>query len=146
MFVGLLDAFWMTAQFLDVERHIGGHLASSFAAFAFLFAPCWFFGFGLGQALRDRLRNPAVRILFPSLLVVAYVIFALPRGDLRLPYALAMLTIPVGVAALFELLPPAVNALSWQDAVALLAVGLPAEFGWLRPAWPHSGMGFAPKL
>jgi hypothetical protein len=30
--------------------------------------------------------------------------------------------------------------------VVLLAIGLPVLFGWLRPAWPQSGMGFAPKL
>jgi membrane protease YdiL (CAAX protease family) len=146
MYVGLLTAFWITARFLDVERHIGGHLTSSFAAFAFLFAPYWFFGFGLAQALRDRLRTRAIRILLPGSLVLAYMMFALPRGDVRLPYALAMLTIPVGLAALFELFPPAVNALTWQDVVALLIIGLPAEFGWLRPAWPQSGMGSMPKL
>jgi hypothetical protein len=55
-YVGVLVAFWITARFLDVERHIGEHLTSSFAAFAFLFAPYWFFGFGLAQALRERLR------------------------------------------------------------------------------------------
>jgi len=145
-YVGLLAAFWITARFLDFERHIGGHLTSSFAAFALLFAPYWFFGFGLAQVVRDRVRARAVRILLRGLLVLAYVVFALPRADVRLPYALAMLTIPVGVTALFELLPPAVNALTWQDAVALLIVGLPAEFGWLRPAWPQSGMGSMPKL
>lgn len=144
--MGVLAAFWSTARFLDVGRHIGGHLASSFASFALLFAPYWFFGFGLAQMLRDRLRARVVRVLLPGLLVVAYILFALPRGDVRLTYALAMLTIAIGLAALFELLPPTVKALTWQDAVALLALGLPVEFGWLRPAWPQSGLGSMPKL
>jgi hypothetical protein len=77
-YVGVLVAFWITARFLDVERHIGGHLTSSFAAFALLFAPYWFFGFGLAQVLRERLRARAMRILLPGSLVLASIVFALP--------------------------------------------------------------------
>src|SRR5215813_8662508 len=145
-YTGLLAGFWMTARLLLLERRIGGHLGTSFVSFALLFAPYWFLGFGMAQVLRERLRARALRIMLPGLLVIAYIIFALPRGDFRLNYAVALTAIPIGLAAMFELSPPASSAITWQDAIALLAIGLPAEFGWLRPAWPQSGMGFAPKL
>jgi hypothetical protein len=95
-----------------ISAHESACNAGSFASFALLLAPCWFFGFGAAQVLRKQLRGRAVRVLFPGLLVVAYFVFALPRGNLRLAYALALLVIPVGLSTLFELLPPASNGIT----------------------------------
>ena len=145
-YAGLLGAFWLAARFFQLEARIGGGLGSAFAGFALLFAPYWFFGFGLAPALAARLQSRAARILAPALLLVPYLVFALPRRELHAGYAAALFAIPVGLAALFALWPPQSNALSVQDVVALLAVGLPVEFGWLRGAWPHPGLGAMPKL
>ncbi len=145
-FAVLLAAFWCAARYFSLEARIGGHLPSTFASFALLLAPYWFFGFGLAEGLRERLRGRAVRVLFPGLLLVAYLVFALPRGEFPPAYAVALFVIPIVQAALLELVPPKSNALTWQDAAALLMTGLPVEFGWLRGAWPHPGLASLPKL
>ncbi len=121
-------------------------MASAFASFALLFAPYWFFGFGLAPVLAERLRSRAARILAPGLLLIPYLVFALSRGEFRAGYAAVLFAIPAGLAALFVLLPPKTSALSIQDVVVLLAAGLPVEFGWLRGAWPHPGLASMPKL
>ncbi len=145
-FALLLVAFWLVAGFFSVAQRIGGHLPSAFASFALLLAPYWIFGFGGAQLLRSGLRGHIARIFAPGALLVSYLIFALPRHEFGLGFAIALFAIPVGLAALFELAPPASHALGWQDVIVLLAVGLPVEFGWLRGAWPHPGLGSMPKL
>ncbi len=145
-FAVLLAAFWIAAGFFSVAQRIGGHLPTAFASFALLLAPYWIFGFGGAHLLRRGLPGRAARVFAPGLLLVPYLIFALPRHEFRVGLAIALFAIPVGLAALFELVPPASNALTWQDVIALLAVGLPVEFGWLRGAWPHPGLGSMPKL
>ncbi len=145
-FAALLIAFWFATGYFDLEARIGGHLPSTFTSFALLFAPFWFFGFGAAGPITRRLRSAVARILAPGLLLVPYLVFALPRAEFRIVYAVALFAVPVGLAALFQLAPPRTNGIAWQDALALLAVGLPVEFGWLRGAWPHSGLASMPKL
>jgi membrane protease YdiL (CAAX protease family) len=50
------------------------------------------------------------------------------------------------MAATFEFFPPPGEGLSVQDAVVLLALGLPVEFGWFSSAWAVRGLGAMPKL
>ncbi len=85
------------------------------------------------------------RIVAPGVLVIPYLLFAVPRGELRLIYALLFFALPMAMAAVFELAPPG-EGLSWQDVVVLAAVGLPVEFRWLEGAWPYRGLGAMPKL
>ncbi len=166
VFAALLVAFWFAARYFSLAERIGGGLPSAFASFALLFAPLWFFGFGLAPALERRLKSRGARILLPGLLLIPYLVFALPRGEFRAGYALALFAIPVGIASLMAWVPHTsrggqvadstldvdaarrvgINALTISDIVALLAVGLPVEFGWLRGAWPHPGLASMPKL
>ncbi|HXZ80388.1 MAG TPA: type II CAAX endopeptidase family protein [Terriglobales bacterium] len=141
-----LVAFWFAAQHFNMEERIGGHLPSTFASFALLFTPYWFFGFGLDETLRHRLFSPASRVLAPAVLLIPYLIFALPRGEFRFFYAVILVAIPVGLAALFEFVPPQSNRLAWQDVVALVVVGFPVEFRLLAGSWPHSGLSALPKI
>ncbi len=165
-FAAILVAFWFAASYFSLEARIGGGLPSAFASFALLFAPFWFFGFGLAPALARRLKSRAARILFPGLLLIPYLIFSLPRGEFRAGYAVTLFAIPIGLAALLDPGCPVQarfwlgrgfsrdakagesqnNALRVRDILALLAVALPVEFGWLRAAWPHPGLGSLPKL
>jgi len=147
----LLVAFWFAAHHFAMEVRTRGHMASSFTAFALLFAPYWFFGFGAAEVLQRILTSRTVRVLTPGLLLVPYLVFSLPRGEFRWIYAVVLFGIPVGIAALFEFLPPggtqpAMPKLSWQDAVVLAVVGLPVEFGWLAGSFPHPGMSALPKF
>jgi hypothetical protein len=147
----LLLVVWFAAIHFAIEKRIGGHMASSFTAFALLMAPYWFFGFGAAETLKRLISSRAARALLPGLLLVPYLIFSVPRGEFQWTYATALFGIPVGIAALFEFLTPRAtqNArarLRWQDVVVLAAIGLPVEFGWISESFPHSGLSALPKL
>ncbi len=162
----LLAAFWFVAQRYEMSRRIGGHMASSFASFALLLAPYWAFGFGAAGALRRSITVSAARVLAPGTLVISYLVFSIPRGEFRWSYAAILFAVPVGLAAMFEFIPPSGNSppyrsktrsekggapgytagLSWQDVVALVVVGAPVEFRLLAGAWPHAGLSALPKF
>lgn len=142
----LLAAFWEAAQWFGVPEKIGGHLATTFAAFALLFAPFWFFGFGAAEELRSWLRGRTGRIAAPSLLLLPYLLYAVPRGEVQAQFAAAFLALPVGVAALLELWRPQDARISVQDVIVLLALGLPIDLHWLGASWPHPGLAAMPKL
>jgi CAAX protease family protein len=150
-YVFLLIAFWVAGLHFEIAARIGGHMASSFTAFALLMAPYWFFGFGAAETLNRLISNRTARALLPGLLLAPYLIFSVPRGEFQWACAIPLIGIPVGIAALFEFLTPretqnARARLCWQDVVALAAVGLPVEFGWLGGSFPHSGLSALPKL
>lgn len=142
----LLLVFWFVAQRFEMDRRIGGHMPSSFASFALLLAPYWAFGFGAAGWLRRRLTNRLLRVLAPGLLIVPYLVFSIPRAQFSWTCAAALLAIPIGCAALMELLPPRHPGLCWQDVAVLLAVGLPVEFRLLSGAWPQPGLSALPKF
>lgn len=146
LYAGLLVAFWFVARHFSVEERIGGHMLSGFVSFALLLAPYWFFGFGAAEILKTKLTGRTVRVLAPGLLVVAYLIFSIPRNEFRWSYAVALFAIPVALAALFEFLAPRTPKLCWQDALALAAIGLPVEFRWLARSFPHPGLSALPKF
>jgi uncharacterized protein len=143
-FTLLLAAFWIAARYFDVSQRLGGHFAGAFASFALLLAVYWSFGFGAADYLQNALRSPRARVMAPGLLVVPYLVFALPSGNFHAGYFAFFLLLPIGIAALFETTRPAANAFSWQDAVALAAIGLPVELRWVANSWP--GVSAVPKL
>lgn len=146
-YCALMAAFWLTARRFDMQDRIGDHFPSAFVSFGLLLAPYWGFGFGLAGALRQWLSSPLLRIVAPSLLLIPYLLFALPRGAFRGDMAVALVGLPVAMAAIFEILGPHQSTgLSWQDVLVLLAAGVPVEFGLLRSAWPYAGLGAMPKL
>jgi uncharacterized protein len=147
----LLVAFWLLARHFDIENRIQGHMASSFTAFALLLAPYWFFGFGAAEWLQRVNNGRTVRVLIPGLLIVPYLIFSVPRGEFIWINVVVLFSIPVGIAALFEFLPPggtrpALDKLCWQDVFVLATVGLPVEFSWMRGSFPHPGLSALPKI
>ena len=150
LFALALIAFWFLAQHFSLSARLG-HFASTFAAFALIFAPFWFFGFDLAHHLRSRLTSRTSRILTPAILILPYLIYALPRGEFHWTFCLLFLAIPVGTSALYEFLPPAgthpaTPKISWQDVLVLAVVGLPIEFDWFYVAFPHQGLNSLPKL
>jgi hypothetical protein len=144
-FCAILSCFWFAGRHFSIEQRIGGHLPSTFAAFALLLAPYWFFGFGLAGVLAS-IRSRAVRSFLPALLVIPYLIFSLPRGEFRWSYGLLLPGITVGLACLFEFVGPKTPAIAWQDIIALCLVGFPVEFRLLPGAFPHSGLSAFSKF
>jgi membrane protease YdiL (CAAX protease family) len=146
-YLAVLAAFWFTAQRFAIEVRIGGHFSSAFASFALLLLPYWAFGFGAAAFLRRVLSSPMSRVLLPGTLVVPYLVFAVPRGEVHAGIAIALIAIPISLAAIFEFAPPGAQAgLTWQDVLALLIIGVPVEFNMLRGAWPYPGLGSMAKL
>ncbi|MGI9102477.1 MAG: CPBP family glutamic-type intramembrane protease [Terriglobales bacterium] len=145
-YAALLAAFWIVAQRFGMRDRIGGHMTSGFLSFALLLAPYWAFGFGAASSLRRLVAHRIARILAPGTLLIAYLVFALPREEFRWYYAAILFAIPVGLSALFELLPPRTRGLAWQDVVALIVIGAPVEFRLLAGAWPHPGLSALPKF
>ena len=146
----ILIAFWLVAGHISLGARIG-HMGSTFAAFSLVFAPYWFFGFGAAEALQRALDGRASRVFAPALLVVPYLVYALPRGEFRWAYFFVFLALPMGISALFAFQPPVQTGpagprLGWQDLAALAAVGLPVEFNWMGGAFPHDGLSALPKL
>ena len=142
----LLLAFWLVAQHFTISARIGGHLPSAFLSFALLLAPYWFFGFGAAARLDATLTNPWARVSAPGVLVVPYLVFTIPRHEFEWSYAVVLFLIPVGLAALFQFLPPGTPKLCWQDIVALAAIGIPVEFRLLAGSFPHPGLSAMPKF
>lgn len=150
VYVLTLVAFWLLAQHFALSARIG-HFSSTFTAFALIFAPYWFFGFGAAELLRNTLNRGMGRVLAPGLLAVPYIIFAIPRGEFQWLFFVLFLVIPIGASALYEFLPPggshpATPKICWQDVLVLATVGLPIEFNWFHGAFPQEGLNSLPKL
>ena len=149
LFAVLLTGFWFAAIHFDIPARIGGYMPTSFAAFALILAPYWFFGFGLAEWLRDRMQTTWARVFLPGILAVPYLIFSIPRGEFGWIWLGAIFAIPVLAAGLFEFasFKEMENPkFCWQDFVVLSMFFLPVEFGLLNGAFPHSGLSALPKL
>ena len=145
----LLVAFWYAALYFNMPERIGGHMPSSFAAFALILTPYWFFGFDLADVLVKKLTTAGARIALPSVLAIPYAVFSAPRHEFRWIYLITWIAIPVFTSALIETVPKSgreAAAFCWQDFVVLCIYFLPVEFGLLRGSFPYSGLGALPKL
>src|SRR5205807_9889374 len=92
----ILTAFWFVAEHFSLCARVG-HMPSTFAAFALLFAPYWFFGFGAGAVPYGTLTSRPTRVLVPGLMVGPYLIYSLPRAELRWMFAVVFFAMPVGI-------------------------------------------------
>lgn len=146
VYASVLLAFWFIAKSYAMEVRIGGHMASAFLCFALLLAPYWFFAFGLADVLASVLRSRIALIAAPASLVIPYLVFTVPRAEFRAVYAILFITVPIVLAALFIASPPKDHGFTPQDAIALIIVGAPIEFGLLRDAFPHPGLSVLPKF
>jgi membrane protease YdiL (CAAX protease family) len=148
VFALLLAAFWLQLNSLPLARELSTSLLPAFAGFALLLAPLWFFAFGAAPRLRALLHSPALRLAAPALLVVPYLLIALPLHEFQWRFAFAMAIEPVILAVILRRAPQnqTPQSLLWQDVVVLLALALTLELGLLSGAWPHPGLGSLPKL
>jgi membrane protease YdiL (CAAX protease family) len=143
-FAALLAAFWLVARRFDVAQDLAGHVPSAIVSFAILLAPYWAFGFGLDAWLRDRLRTRTARICAPLLLITAYVVFVLPRGQFRWDMCLGMASVVLAVAVLLEFdraLTP-----DWRDWLVLVILGIAVDLHFFDHAWLGHGLAGMPKL
>jgi hypothetical protein len=113
---------------------LGSRLAIVFSSFALLLAPLWFFGFGAGEWLRERLSTRTLRVIAGAILGIPYLVFAIPAGQLQWTIALLMFGLPVVLATLLESSSSA--QMTWQDVVALTTLVAVYMLKVLASAWP----------
>ena len=151
LYILLLALFWFVARYFQL-RALADYPVSTFLSFAVLFAPYWFFGFGAAAPLRDLLQVPSARISAAAILALPYFILEAPRPGLQWPMSLALVLIPVLIAAALEFWPRPANL---ADLCVLAGVGLLIDLGLLNTAWPFrvpgvpvwpAGLGGFPKM
>jgi membrane protease YdiL (CAAX protease family) len=138
-FATLVIAFWLVAKRFDVANDFG--LAVSFAL---LLAPYWAFGFGFDSWLRPALPSRPARLLAPILLIVPYLVFAVPRGEFRWDMCLGIVAVVAAIAVLLEF--DHSPAPDWRDWLVLIILGLAVDLHFFDRAWPGRGLGGMPKL
>jgi CAAX protease family protein len=143
-FIALLAAFWALGDYFGVAAKLGAHFPSALFSFALLLGPYWALGFGLGEWLQHQLANPAARVLTSVLLILPYLVFALPRGAFRWSICGGL----AGVVLAVMLLLSRARSFSpgWHDWLALAILGIAVEFHSFDKAWPVTGLAGMPKL
>lgn len=143
-YAAIVFAFRYGLERSAVGQVLGGHLPLAFSSFALLLGPLWFFGFGAGEWLREKLSSRTARMAAGVSLVVPYLVFAIPTRDFQWTLALTMCGLPVVLAALLESSPS--SQFTWQDAGALATLVAVYMLHVLTPAWPYTGLAALPKL
>lgn len=134
-FFALLVCLWFVARHFGVAVNV-----PTGVSVALLLGPYWAFGFGLDKWLRARFNHVAV----PLLLILSYLVFALPQGLFRWEIFLGMAAVVLAVMLLLRYSPPAIP--NWRDWVVLAILGLSVEFHFFDRAWPVGGLSGMPKL
>ena len=133
----VLAGFWFVAKYFGITPNLAGHLPSAILSFAILLGPYWAFGFGLDAWLRERLTSRIAKTLAPLILIAAYVVFAVPRGQFAWPMFLGMLGIVLAVMLIL---------LRGNDWIVLALLGLSVDLHFFDKAWPIAGLSGMPKL
>lgn len=140
-FILLLIAFWFTGQYFGITAKLGSQPVATVASFALLLAPYWFFGWGLAEALKRRLRRPADRVAASAVFLIPYLVFSIPRGEFRFDLCVELLLTILVLTALLEYARG-----DWADYVALLAIALIIELHIFARLWPVPGLSGLEKL
>ncbi len=138
-FVTLSISLWFVSRYFDVI--IGGWTAASVLL---VLAPYWAFGFGFDQWLRRNVKGPVTSVAAASLLIVPYLIFALPQGLFQLDMCLGMMAIILLIAVLLRQATAA--APDWRDWLVLAILGISVDLHFFDRAWPVAGLSGIPKL
>jgi membrane protease YdiL (CAAX protease family) len=126
----------------ELAISVGSEFPRSFASFALLLAPLWFFGFGAGEPLK---RMAAwSKIAMAALLSLPYFVFAPGTPVFSWRAALIVIAFPVLMAAFLEL-PTLPKRMTWRDGAALTVIAATYYLKLLQSAWPPE-LAFLPKL
>jgi len=145
LYAGILLAMRAGIARSGIAASLGGQFRPALLSFALLLAPLWFFGFGLDEWLAQRLRPPWARAVFPALLGLPYLAFAIPDGSLRWSVMFSIFLFPVILTTLLESATTA-QRFVWQDAIVLGSLSVVYLMRLLTPAWPYAGLSVLPKL
>ncbi len=133
-YAAIIFAFRYGLERSSIGAALGSQLVVAFASFALLLCPIWFFGFGAGEWLRERLSTKPLRILAGAALGLPYLVYAIPSGGFQWSMAVLMFGLPVVLAALLE--SALSSKMSWQDGIVLCALVAVFMMKLLMGAWP----------
>jgi uncharacterized protein len=138
-FFALSISLWFVARYFDVK--IGGWTTASVLL---VLAPYWAFGFGFDQWLRRNLKGLIASVLASCLLIIPYLIYALPQGLFRLDMCLGMMAIILAITILLR----QANAVApeWRDWIVLAILGISVDLHFFDRAWPVAGLSGISKL
>lgn len=139
----LILAFWELAAHSRVSLSLGSTFPRAFASFALLFAPLWFFGFGVEKFLQSR--SVVVKILPAASLGIPYFVFAAGTPVFYWRAAVVVVAFPVLLAA-FLGLPKLSERMTLRDCAALTLIVAAYYLHWLQIAWPLPQLSLFPKL
>ena len=137
-FITLVACFSLIARHFDVTIQPAAGISA-----AILLAPYWAFGFGLDKWLRTHLRGKFIQALTLQLVILPYLVFALPGGQFLWSMCLGMAAI---VLAITLLLQHAKGPPDWHDIIVLALLGISVDLHFFDRAWPVAGLSGLPKL
>jgi membrane protease YdiL (CAAX protease family) len=143
-FIALLFCFLLIARHFDVTLQ-----PATAVSVALLLAPYWAFGFGLDNWLRTYLHGRVTQALAPQLLIVAYLVYALPSGQFRWSMCLGMAAIVLVITLLLQRAgakPDWHGDPDWHDILVLALLGISVDLHFFDRAWPVPGLSAMPKL
>jgi membrane protease YdiL (CAAX protease family) len=119
--------------------------ATAILSFALLCAPYWFLGFGLDRFLIRVLDTPLKRLLAGALLIIPWLVFAIPRGQFQILMFSALLAAILAICGVLEW-GRLHSAPHWCDWTALALLAFAVELPFFRNAWNAPGLSGASKL
>jgi len=137
-FITLLACLWSIAKHFAVAIQ-----PATGVSIALLLAPYWAFGFGFDDWLRTHLHGKFTQAVAPLLLIVPYLVFALPRDDFHWTLWLGMAAIVLTITLLLQ---HANTNPDWHDWLVLALLGVSVDLHIFDRAWPIAGLGGVPKL
>ena len=142
-FLLLLASLWIAAQYFGVSAKLGDHLPTTLLSCALVLLPYWFFGFRKsGTAV---FAHPSQwYLLAPLLLLVPYLVFALPRHGFRWDMFLGMGAVVIAITLVLSRANPAEPG--WHDWLVLAILGISVDLHFFDRAWPIQGLSSMPKL
>ena len=143
-FVVLMAAVWLLAEYFGIPAKAGPHALLAFLSLSLLLAPYWGFGFGLADWLRAGLTSSASRVAAACLLLVPYLVFAVPTAQFRWAILAGLLAILLVVSGLLE--SAGSFETGWREWLVLVLLALAVESHVFDRAWVISGFSALPKL
>lgn len=137
-FITLIACLTLVARFFGVTITPAAAVSATF-----VLAPYWAFGFGFDKWLRTRLRGKTTRVIAPLLLLLSYLVFALPAGQFSFTMFLGMTAVVLAVSLLLAF---AEGQPGWLDWLVLAILGVSVDLHFFDRAWPIAGLTALPKL
>jgi len=143
-FAVLLGVLWLVGGHFGITARASGNAVPAFASLALLLAPYWAFGFGAADWVAAQLTTSLARLAAASLLLLPYIVFAIPTGQFRWDMCGGLLAFVLLISGLLE--SARQSEVGWREWLVLLLLALAVESHVFDKAWVVPGFSALPKL